>query len=93
MNCGAAAEATTVQKTRSAKSAEFKSLYKSGVNVEVALLSELEFKHQVTTARGEEGRRERGHESTEVPGCPEDRKRDGGRGGRGVVASRGWEGR
>ena len=34
-----------------------------------------------------------GHESTEVPGCPEDRKRDGGRGGRGVVASRGWEGR
>ena len=24
-----------------------------------------------------------------MPGCPEDRKRDGGRGGRGVVASRG----
>ena len=68
-----------------------------GVNkVEVALLSELEFKHQVTTARGEGGREGGGgggHESTEVPGCPEDRKRDGGRGGRGVVASRGWEGR
>ena len=62
-------------------------------NVEVALLSELEFKHQVTTARGEGGRRGRGHESIEVPGCPEDRKRDGGRGGRGVVVSRGWEGR
>ena len=62
--------------------------------MEVALLSELEFKHQVTTARGEGGRRGRGgHESAEVPGCPEDRKRDGGRGGRGVVASRGWEGR
>ena len=44
--------------------------------VEVALLSELEFKHQVTTARGGGG----GHESTEVPGCPEDRKRDGGKG-------------
>ena len=29
-------------------------------NVEVALLSELEFKHQVTTARGEGGRRGRG---------------------------------
>ena len=29
-----------------------------------------------------------------MPGCPEDRKRDGGKGGgRGVVASRGWEGR
>ena len=28
-----------------------------------------------------------------MPGCPEDRKRDGGRGGRSVVASRGWEGR
>ena len=28
--------------------------------VEVALLSELEFKHQVTTARGEGGRRGRG---------------------------------
>ena len=55
-----------------------------------ALLSELEFKHQVTTASGEGGRRRRGHESIEVPGCPEDRKRDGGRGGRGVVASRGW---
>ena len=57
--------------------------------MEVALLSELEFKYQVTTAWGGGG----GHESTEVPGCPEDRKRDGGRGGRGVVASRGWEGR
>ena len=58
--------------------------------VEVALSSELEFKHQVDTARGEGGRRGRGgHESTEVPGCPEDRKRDGGRGGSGVVASRG----
>ena len=52
-----------------------------------------EFKHQVTTARGREGGGGGGHESTEVPGCPEDRKRDGGRGGRGVVASRGWEGR
>ena len=63
--------------------------------MEVALLSELEFKDQVTTARGggREAGRGRGHESTEVPGCPEDRKRDGGRGGRGVVASRGWEGR
>ena len=30
------------------------------VCVEVALLSELEFKHQVTTARGEGGRRGRG---------------------------------
>ena len=28
-----------------------------------------------------------------VPGCPEDRKWDGRRGGRGVEASRGWEGR
>ena len=28
--------------------------------MEVALLSELEFKHQVTTARGEGGRRGRG---------------------------------
>ena len=28
-----------------------------GIKVEVALLSELEFKHQVTTARGEGGRR------------------------------------
>ena len=53
--------------------------------MEVALLS----KHQTTTARGEGG----GHESTEVPGCPEDRNWDGGRGGRGVVTSRGWEGR
>ena len=70
--------------------------------MEVALLSELGFKHQVTTARWEGGRRGgggggggegRGHESTEVPGGPEDRKRDGGRGRRGVVASRGWEGR
>ena len=61
--------------------------------MEVALLSELEFKHQVTTARGEGGRRGRGHESTEVPGCPEDREQDGGRGERGVVASRGCEGR
>ena len=34
-----------------------------------------------------------GHESTEVPGCPEDRKWDGEMGGRGAVASRGWEGR
>jgi len=58
--------------------------------VEVALLSELEFKHQVTTAGGREGGVGGGHESTEVPGCPEDRKRDGGRGGRGVVANRGW---
>ena len=58
--------------------------------MEVTLLSELEFKHHVTTASGEGGRRGRGHESTEVPGCPEDRKRDGGRGGRGVMASRGW---
>ena len=63
--------------------------------MEVALLSELEFKHQVTTARREGGMRALrcrgvqrtgngmeggGHESTEVPGCPEDRKRDGGRG-------------
>ena len=64
------------------------------MNVEVALLSELKFKHQVTTARGEGGSRGGwGHESTEVPGCPEDRKRDGGRGGRGVVASWGWKGR
>ena len=62
--------------------------------MEVALLSELEFKHQVTTARGRrEGGGGGGHESIEVPGCPEDRQRDGGRGGRGVVASRGWEGR
>ena len=61
--------------------------------MEVALLSELEFKHQVTMAGGRVGGRDGGHESTEVPGCPEDRKRDGGRGGRGVVASRGWEGR
>ena len=66
-----------------------------GYNVEVALLSELEFKHQVTTAMGgREGGGGGGHENTEVPGCPEDRKRDGGKGGgRGVVASRGWEGR
>ena len=28
-----------------------------------------------------------------MPGCPEDRKQNGGRAGRGVVASRGWEGR
>ena len=58
--------------------------------MEVALLSELEFKHQVTTARGggREAGRGRGHESTEVPGCPEDRKRDVGWGGRGVVAGR-----
>ena len=50
------------------------------MNVEVALLSELKFKHQVTTARGEGGSRGGwGHESTEVPGCPEDRTRDGGR--------------
>ena len=62
-------------------------------NVEVALLSTLEFKHQVTTARGEGGGWDTGHESTEVLGCPEDRKWDGGRGGRGVVANRGWEGR
>ena len=62
--------------------------------MEVALLSELEFKHQVTTARGEGGGSGGGgRESTEVPGCPEDRKRDGGRGGRGVVASRGREAR
>ena len=54
--------------------------------MEVALLSELEFKHQVTTARGEGGGGG-GHESTEVPGCLKDRKWDGGR--RGVVASRG----
>ena len=53
------------------------------INVEVALLSEPEFKHQVTMARGDGGSRgEGGHENTEVPGCPEDRKRDGGRGGR-----------
>ena len=65
----------------------------NSVKVEVALLSELEFKHQVTMARGREGGGGGGHESTEVLGCPEDRKRDGGRGGRGVVASRGWEGR
>ena len=46
------------------------------------------------TARGEGGRWGRVvHESTEVPGCPEDRKQDGGRGGRGVVVSRGLEGR
>ena len=64
----------------------------SNVSVEIAQLSELEFKHQVTTARGQGGRRGRGHESAEVPRCPQDRKRDGGRGGRGVVASRGWEG-
>ena len=60
-----------------------------------ALLGELEFKHQVTTAQGAGGGGgggRGGHESAEVPGCPEDRKRDGGRGGRGVVASRGWEG-
>ena len=31
----------------------------AGLSVEVALLSELEFKHQVTTARGEGGRRGR----------------------------------
>ena len=61
--------------------------------MEIALLSELEFKHQVSMARGKGGRRGRGHESTEVPGCPEDRKRDGGRGVRGVMVSRGWEGR
>ena len=34
---------------------------------------------------GREGGGGGGHESTEVPGCPEDRKRDGGREGRGVV--------
>ena len=62
--------------------------------MEVTLLSELEFKHQVTTARGgREGGGGGGHESTEVPGCPEDRKWDGGRAGRDEVASRGWEGR
>ena len=43
--------------------------------MEVALLSELEFKHQVTTAGGGGGGG--GHESTEVLGCPEDRKWDG----------------
>ena len=59
-------------------------------NVEVALLSKLEFKHQVTTARGEGGGMTGGMRAL---GCPEDRKWDGGRGGRGVVANRGWEGR
>ena len=49
----------------------------NSVKVEVALLSELEFKHQLTMARGREGSGGGGHESTEVPGCPEDRKRDG----------------
>ena len=34
--------------------------WREGVKVEVALLSELKFKHQVTTARGEGGRRGRG---------------------------------
>ena len=61
--------------------------------VEVALLSELGFKHQVSTAGGGGGgggRRGRGVH--EVPGCPEDRKQDGGRpGGRGVVSRR-WGG-
>ena len=61
--------------------------------MEVALLSELEFKNQVTTAGGREGGGGGGHESTEVPGCPENRKRNEGWGGRGVVASRGWEDR
>ena len=57
--------------------------------MEVALLS----KHQTTTAGGGGvGGGGGGHENTEVPGCPEDRKLDGGRGGRGVVASRGWWG-
>ena len=52
--------------------------------MEVALLSELGFKHQETTARGEG--REAGEGVHEGPGCPEDRKWDGGRpGGRGVV--------
>ena len=60
--------------------------------MEVALLSELEFKHQVTMARGEGGRAVR-EGGTQLPLCPEDRKRDGGRAGRGVVASRGWEDR
>ena len=63
--------------------------------VEVTLLRELEFKHQVTMAGGGGGAvgggEEGGHESIEVPGCPEDRKRDGGRGARGVVVSREWE--
>ena len=46
--------------------------------MEVALLSELEFKHQVTSdhSSGEGGREAGGggggHDSTEVPGCPED---------------------
>ena len=59
--------------------------------MEVALLSELEFKHQVTRAGvgGSWGREEGGHESTEVLGCPEDRKWDAGKGGRGVVVRRG----
>ena len=65
--------------------------------VEVTLLRELEFKHQVTMAGGGGGgggggvSGGGGHKITEVPGCPEDRKWDGGRAGRGVVASRGWE--
>ena len=65
--------------------------------MEVALLSEFEFKHQVTTAGGGGGegggRRKRGgHESTEVQGCPEDRKRDGGRGREGRERCSGEQG-
>ena len=51
--------------------------------MEVALLSELDFKHQVTSdhSSGEGGRQgEGGHDSTGVPGCPEDKKWEGGRG-------------
>ena len=50
--------------------------------MEVALLSELEFKHQVPSDHisGEGGGGGGGHDSTGVPGCPEDKKREGGRG-------------
>ena len=48
--------------------------------MEVALLNELEFKHQVTMR------------ALRCRGCPGDRKWDGGRGKRDVEVSRGWEG-
>ena len=60
-----------------------------GINVEVALFSELEFKHQVTTAEGEWG----GGGGMRTLRCRGVQKKGRGRGGRGVVASRGWEGR
>ena len=53
---------------------------KSFIFVEVALLSELEFKHQVgkwPRLGGREGGGGGGHESSEVPECPEDRRGEG----------------